>query len=72
MGITARDARHQEHGFYVYIHYPIPIFFAELGYRRAANDPGIVEQNMNGAEFVSSVFDYTVAVRRPANVNRSE
>ena len=57
-----RLARHQKNGLYIYRHHPVPVGFAEFHHRSPANDSGIVEQDVDAAEFTDGALGDTPAV----------
>ena len=60
MGMTS--AGHQKNGFYVHRHHPVPVGFAEFDDRGAANDAGVVEQDVDAAKFADRALDDALAV----------
>jgi len=61
--------RHQENRLYIHRHHPIPIFLAEFNHRSAADDSGVIEQNMNAAKFAQSSFHDALAVGGPGHIS---
>src|SRR5581483_7530959 len=51
---------------------PVPVDLAEFGHGCAADDAGIIEQDMNGAEFALHTAAYSVSIGGAGDIGRFE